>query len=207
MYNRQSTTQGMTLIEAVVSISILVTALTGPMVLASQSLKASRDARAELVATHLAEEAIEVVSSMRENNSADDTTATRDKWMVRPPGQNIINLCNMGDGCVVDVTDHTGGGVWGQDALIACPAGNCSTRSQVYYYPDTGLYRQFKSALTSPWVITPYRRTVKIVGVDNGINSVRQVRVISTVTYPSYGGNIHTITLHEDLYNWFPKLH
>lgn len=207
MYDIKSTTQGMTLIEAVVSISILVTALTGPMVLASQSLKASRDARAELIATHLAEEAIEVVSSMRENNSADDTTSTRDDWMIRPPGQTIINLCDTGEGCVVDVTDHSGGGVWGQDALIKCPAGNCASRSQVYYYPDTGLYRQFKSALASPWVTTPYRRTVRIVGVDNGVNSVRQVRVIATVTYPGYGGNIRTITLNEDLYNWFPKLH
>lgn len=204
MYEMKNTTQGMTLIEAVVSITILVAAITGPMVLASQSLKASRDARAELVATHLAEEAIEVVSSIRENNSADD--ATHNLWMTQPPAQNIVTLCSNGDGCVVDVTDHLGG-VWGLNALIQCPSGDCTTLSPVYYYPDTGLYRQYGSALSSPWVNTPYKRSVKIIGVDDAANPLRQVRVISTVTYAGYNGNIHTITLNEDFYNWFPNLH
>lgn len=204
---RRNTTKGMTLIESIVSITILAAAITGPMVLASQSLKASRDARAELVATHLAEEGIEVVSSIRENNSANDMTTTRDNWMIQSPsGQNIINLCDTGDGCVVDVTDHSSG-VWGTNALIQCPLGDCTTLSSVYYYPDTALFRQYSSPLASPWAISPYKRSVKIIGVDNGINSVRQVRVISTVTYPGYNGNLHTITLNEDFYNWFPALH
>lgn len=197
----------MTLIESVVSITILVAALTGPMVLASQSLKASRDARAELVATHLAEEAIEVVSSIRENNSADDTSPTHANWMIQTPAQNMIDLCDTGDGCVVDVTDHSGGGVWGLGALISCPSGDCTTISPVYYYPGSGLYRQYGSALPSSWQMTPYKRSVKIIGVDNGISSLRQARVISTVTYAGYNGNLHTVTLNEDFYNWFPALH
>ena len=196
----------MTLIETVVSVTILVAAITGPMVLASQSLKASRDARAELVATHLAEEGIEVVSSIRENNSADDVSATRSNWMIQG-GQNMFSLCSSGDGCVIDITDHTGG-VWGLSTLIQCPAGDCTTASlsNVYYYAPNGLYRQAANPLTAPWSVSPYKRSVKIVGVDNGVNSVRQARVTSTVTYAGYNGNIHTITLHEDFYNWFPKL-
>lgn len=209
MYHLKNTTKGMTLIEAVVSVTILTAALTGPMVLASQSLKASRDARAELVATQLASEGIEVVSSIRENNSADDPLTTQDNWMTQDPSgaaQNIIDLCDDGDGCVIDVTDHSGG-TWGLNTLIACPSGDCTTLAPVYYYPDSGLYRQSGSALSSPWVETIYRRTVKIEGVDAGINSLRQSRIISMVTYPSFTGNLRTITLTEDIYNWFPALH
>lgn len=208
MHYSKNTTKGMTLIESIVSIVILTTAITGPMILASQSLKASRDARAELVATHLAEEAIEVVSSIRENNSADDPTATRDLWMKQNGVQNIINLCG-GNGCVIDVTSRVGS-EWGLGALI--PTSSCTPGgydcSQVYVSSSSGLYRQFGSALpSSSWEKTPYKRSVKIVGVDAGVNSLQHVRVVSTVTYPSFTGNIYSVTLNEDFYNWFPALH
>ena len=94
------TTKGITLIETVVAVGILVAAIAGPMTLASQSLKASRDARNELIATHLAEEGIEVLHSMRDNNSATDNSPQRLGWM-----NTILIACS--GGCVIDPTDHT----------------------------------------------------------------------------------------------------
>src|SRR3989338_8054755 len=74
-------TTGFTLIESIVAISVLTLAVAGPLTLAAHSLKASRDARAEFIATHLAEEALEVVHNIRTNNSANDNTADRSEWM------------------------------------------------------------------------------------------------------------------------------
>lgn len=200
-FSQHTTRRGITLIETIVSVSILVAAVTGPMVLASQSLKASRDARAELIATHLAEEAIEVVNSIRDNNSAHDTTSTRDLWM-----QNIIDRCGSAASCVVDVTDHSTG-VWGVNALI--PISSCTLGydcTQVYIYPDSALYRQYGSLLPSPWTPSQFKRTIGVIGIDDPTNPKRQVRISTTVTYAGYGGNTHTITISEDLYNWFPAL-
>lgn len=201
------TTKGITLVECIVAVSILAIAISGPMTLASQSLHASRDARDELVATHLAEEAIEVVHSVRDNNSADDTSNSYLQWM-----NNIMGSCDVGEGCVIDVTAHKDFPLpaWNINPdprpLLQCPAGNCSSVSQVYYNPSTGLYRQSLASLTSPWQKTPYSRSLQVVPVDDPTTPKRQVRLISTVTYVGYGGKTRTVSVTDDLYNWFPPL-
>ena len=192
------TTKGITLIETVVAVGILVAAIAGPMTLASQSLKASRDARNELIATHLAEEGIEVLHSMRDNNSATDNSPQRLGWM-----NTILIACS--GGCVIDPTDHTTP-VWGPGALISCPSGDCSIVKYLYYNPYTGLYKQSSAALTAPWAKTSFTRVMTIVPVDDPTAPIRQVRVTATVTYGSFTNKARTVTVYDDLYNWFPKL-
>lgn len=196
---------GITLIESIVSISLLCFAVAGPMTLAAHSIKASGAARSEMIATHLAEEGLEVVHSMRDNASADDNTAPKTAWMT-----SVFANCDITYGCVVDPTSHSASNVWNTVAplpLQEC-ASACGNASIVYVNPATGLYRQQLSGpLGAPFVATPFRRTVTLVGVDNVATPVRQVRVTSVVTYPGYGGKTQTISLSEDLYNWFPYLH
>ena len=189
-------TRGITLIETVVAVTILVAAITGPMTLASQSLKASRDARNELIATHLAEEGVEIVHSVRDNNSATDISATRTSWM------NTIYAACM-KGCGADPTDHTVP-VWGPNVVISCPAGDCSSVQNLYFNPATGLYKQSANPLSSPWSITPFKRVITLQGIDAGPQ--RQVRVTSTVTYSGFANTLRTVTVVDDLYNWFPRL-
>lgn len=188
--------KGFTLVETIVAVTILITAITGPMVLAAASLRATRDARNELIATHLAEESIEILHNIRDNNI---TNYPSGSWLT-----SILPGCS-GAGCVVDVTAHDASLVWNPAAVIPCIP-DCVAVSQMYYNPDTGLYRQSSSALTSPWVITPFKRTVSVVGVDDPIVPQRQVRIFSTVTFIGFGGNLKSITVDDDLYNWFPPL-
>ncbi len=190
---------GFTLIEAIVGITILTLAVVGPLTLAAQSLKATRGARQELEATHLAAEAFEVVHSIRDNNSAHDSSPTRTAWM-----QNIMSNCSNGDGCIIDVTDHSSG-VWGNNTLLACPAGNCASVSTLYFYPSTSLYNQSLSPLPSPWVDSQFKRFVKVVGIDDPVNPMQQVHVVVTVTYDGVGGT-RTVSIADDMYNWFPEL-
>lgn len=197
---------GVTLVESIVSIAILSFAVAGPMTLATHSIKASSAARAEMIATHLAEEGLEVVHSMRDNRSADDNTAGKTAWMTE-----VFAACDSTFGCVVDPTQHSVSNVWNTVApnipLQECVA-SCGNASIVYLNPLTGLYRQqLSGALSSPFVATPFRRTVFLVGVDNAATPVRQVRVTAVVTYPGYGGRTQTVSMSEDLYNWFPYLH
>jgi prepilin-type N-terminal cleavage/methylation domain-containing protein len=61
--------KGFTLIEVLVAIFILVVAVTGPMSAAQNSLKASFLARDQVVAYYLAQEPIEALKNLRNNES------------------------------------------------------------------------------------------------------------------------------------------
>ena len=187
---------GVTLIESIVSITLLSIAIAGPITLAAHSIKASGAARSEMIATHLVEEGLEVVHSMRDNNSADDTNSDGRDWM------KWISSCD--DDCIIDVTEHAAD-VWDNQNVLKC-TGGCGDKAIMYVNPNTGLYRQSNDALASPWVKTAFRRTISITNIDNLGNPQRQVRVTATVTYPGYGGAARTISISQDLFNWFPQL-
>lgn len=206
--------KGFTLLEAVVAVTLLAIAIVGPMTLSAQSIRATREARLELIATHLAEEGIEIVHNIRDNNSGNETDLTnRSDWMDGSTiNIDIIQECNNGGfGCILDVTEHpgvlgvsgSGSGVWTDEILVKC---NGTCYETVYKNPTTGLYRQKKDGLTSPWVATPFTRIIHITPVDHPSNPERQVRLVSTVTYKSFNGTTRTISANEDLYNWFPNL-
>lgn len=199
----QKTRQGgFTIVETLVAVMILAFAIIGPFALAAQSLRASYDARNELVATYLALEGIEIVHNIRDNNSGDDATLDHTKWM-----DNIITGKCRPNGCVPDITEQPGvGSVWKADALVSCPPGLCADRNVVYFNPTTGLYRQSASALSAPWQKTLYTRKLEVVGIDNAANPQRQVRITSTVTYLGYGHKIRTLSIADNFYNWFPTI-
>lgn len=194
----RNSTAGFTLIETLVAVMILVFAIIGPFALAAQSLRAAHDARAELFSTYLALEALEITHSIRDNNSADDVTVNHTSWM-----NNITSIC--APTCVPDITQQTTPNVWRTASplpLITCAtlASNCAL---IYYNPNTGLYRQgFASAPGAPWSATTYRRLLSATVVD----ATRQVRMTSTVTYLGYGRKTRTVSIDENIYNWFPKL-
>lgn len=184
-----------TLVEMIVGVTILTAAIAGPMTLAAASIRASRDARLELIATHLAEEGVEVIHNMRDNNVTNYATSS---WLT-----NILPQCG-GAGCVADVTVQDPLLVWAPSAIISCVP-DCTTVSPMYYNPNTGLYRQSALALTAPWIITPYKRSIVVTGVDNA-TPLRQARIVVTVTYVGYGNNTRKVVINDDLYNWFPPL-
>ena len=194
--------RGFTLIETLVAVMILAFAIIGPFALSAQSLRASRDARDELVATYLALEGIEIVHSIRDNNSADDITPAHTHWM-----DNIIAGTCRPHGCIPDITEQPGvGSVWTANALVSCPPVSCPDRIVVYFNPTTGLYRQSAAALPAPWQKTLYTRKLNVVGVDDPGNPQRQVRITSTVTYLGYTHKIRTLSVSDNFYNWFPLL-
>lgn len=93
---------GFTLIEALVAISILTIAVTGPLSLASKGLAYSSYAKDEITAFYLANEAIDVIRNIR------DTNIKSGKGWLNVPGTSSIDIqvtdkCGGSNGCYFDV--------------------------------------------------------------------------------------------------------
>jgi prepilin-type N-terminal cleavage/methylation domain-containing protein len=188
----RNTQRGFTLIETVVSISILMLGVLGPMMLARQNLKASRDASDRLIASFLAQEGIESVRNVISNNSADTSDASQ--WLlgiVPPPGP--VN-CSNATMCILDITqvDVSQSG----DNILQNCNGACSPT--IYQNSTNYLYRQTSGgAPGNPWVATKFNRYISVQVVEAG----KRVTASTTVWWPR--GNV---TLQEDIYNWYFQL-
>lgn len=84
MIKKITKNKGFTLVETLVAISILVLALTGPLAIIAQSLKASNFSRDEITAAYLAQEPIEFIRNMRDQNTLRSTNASF--WLTGPSG-------------------------------------------------------------------------------------------------------------------------
>jgi type II secretory pathway pseudopilin PulG len=71
---------GFTIVETLVAISILTIALTGPLAIVAQSLRASFYSRDQVTAYYLAQEAIEYIRNTRDNNSLQEIRTHTD-WL------------------------------------------------------------------------------------------------------------------------------
>jgi type II secretory pathway pseudopilin PulG len=205
---------GITLIEAIVSITIVTFALAGPITLASRSIKSSVASRNQFVASHMAEEGIEAVRAMISNNSADDPIANctpvpnascKMAWL----NNFVWTRCgNGGNGCIIDISDQTGGGMFGNGFFTQCTA-YCGTlpMAVMHYMPSTGLYRQNNVGAWSGWDTLPFRRWVVITRPNDTNNPPQdEIRVTAYVEYPGINGRTATTTVVEDIKNWFPNL-
>lgn len=86
---------GFTILETLVAISILVLALTAPLVIVSQALKSSYFSRDQITAYYLAQEAIEYIRNKRDNQGL-NASATADDWALNFTDDNgsMINDAN-----------------------------------------------------------------------------------------------------------------
>jgi Tfp pilus assembly protein PilV len=192
---RETQRRAFTLIETVVSVTLFAIAIVGPMSLAGRSIKAAREARSELTATYLASEGIEMIHSIRDNNSADDDSSDRNEWLDLNGSNTIHTACNTQ--CIVDVTED--GNVWNEaNVLHETPDAD---RWRVYQHVSSGLYLQADAPLNSGYVPTIFSRRIILLTI-----SARQEHVRSEVTYTNSVGVVRTITAEDDIYNWFPDL-
>ena len=112
--------KGFTIIETLVAIAIMMIAIAGPLTIASQALNAAVNAKNIMVASNLAEEGMEYLKNIKDNNIA---TAASD-WLYGitddgralcagssndctipaiendQPFQTAITSCGGTDGCI-----------------------------------------------------------------------------------------------------------
>jgi Tfp pilus assembly protein PilV len=95
---------GFTIVESLVAIFILVLSITGPMAFTQSGLRAAFVSRDQITAFYLAQDAIEYVKNIRDNNSIKllDVSAGNDpvSWI------DGLSNCNVSDisqsGCTID---------------------------------------------------------------------------------------------------------
>ena len=90
-----SGTQGFSLIEALVAVSILLLAITGTLSVASRSIAYSLDIRDQITASFLGEEAVEFVRNTRDTNVIGGAD-----WL------SGLQSCFEASGCTVDVPNN-----------------------------------------------------------------------------------------------------
>lgn len=129
----QSKERGFTLIETFVAITILVTAVAGPLTLAQKGLTSALIARDQLMASFLAQEGIEYVRQQRDSNSLQGLS-----WL------NGLSAC-IGQDCMIDAA---------ADSAPATCSGACST---LRFDESTHFY-----GYDSSDSLSPYTRTVRI---------------------------------------------
>lgn len=166
--------RGFTLVETLVAITVVVTAMVGPLFAVQQSLNASRTAREQLIASSLAQEGVEYIRGIRDNNYLYlfENPGTI-SWLYRVDGTGGTD-CRAPAVCVVDPTRNTQ-----------------STNVTPLYIDSIGLYNQASSGTP-----TGYTRTVQLSAV-----SATEMLVTVTVTWTSKGQQ-RNVTVREYLHNW-----
>lgn len=175
MMTTSSTQRGFTLVETLVAITIIATALVGPFYAVQQALNASRNARDQLIATSLAQEGIEYVRSIRDSNYLYNiANVTPRSWLYRLDGTGGSDCLDAPAVCVVDPVEDT-----------------VSTNITSLYLNTDDVYTQ-----QSEGTLTVFRRTVQLTTV-----SATEVQVSVTVTWTTKG-QARSSTVSENLNNW-----
>lgn len=152
-YTRKSVQRGFTLIETFVAITILVTAVAGPLTLAQKGLQSAILARDQLIASFLAQEGLEFIRERRDNNSLASPRPA--DWLEG------LSACIDPSTCTIDPST---------DTIVACNGACLPLRLDTTY----GFYNYNVSN-----AVTPFTRTVRIVRNANG----REAKVYSTLSW------------------------
>jgi prepilin-type N-terminal cleavage/methylation domain-containing protein len=186
-----------TLVETLVAIAIIMLALAAPFHTAEEALNASYISRDELIGNSLAQEGVEYVRSIRDNNYLYNQAfpSTPVTWLAGLDGtasaasSGTFTANCIANSCVVDPIHST---------VNACSGSNCSTYSYLdlgtssYFYPYT--YNQ-QGAGTSN-IASRFMRTIKLTTI-----STHESELTVTVSW-STAGEPHTTTINEYLENY-----
>ncbi len=125
--------RGFTLIETLVAVTVLTMIIIGPLGLATKSISASLLSQNQITAFYLAQEAIEYVINIRDNNFLQGAN-----WL------NGLSPCWSANGCYADIPNNT---------LNGCSA----TCLKIKYDESGGYYYNYQTGQD-----TIFTRVVKI---------------------------------------------
>ncbi len=190
--------QGFTLIETLVAVMILATAIAGPLSIASRALNNSLVAKDQIIAFFLAQDAVEYVRFVRDTN-----TLSGADWITVSGGSTAgIDLTPCiasvnANGCYVDSTMAVVG--YGDkptacDASSGCPITYYDNDNSRYTY-NTGGSNVVPSIFTRQIVMT------QINPAPPGSPSVEYL-VTVIVSWSDLGGVVRRVTVNENIFKW-----
>src|SRR3989344_271773 len=190
---------GFTLLETVVALAVILAAVVGSVSLITRGLFTFSFSKNKVIASNLAQEGLEIVRLVRENNVACDTQNGPATWQWnRDPEGGILTRVRAG----VDMESFTT--ISCGTAIISTPRLSVSCSGPLLYENDPlldnyGMYG-YRSGIQ-----TAFSRCIDITSPpdahDSDIPASAQMDVISTVTWNERGVE-RRVVLRERLYDW-----
>lgn len=165
--------KGFTLVESIVAIFILLIAIVMPMAVVARALFTANYAQDQITATYLAQEGVELVRNVRDNNVLSGSAL----W-----DQGSLSGCYTVSGCYVDAV-HISNIV--NVCSGVCPYVQEDNSGGISWYGND-----------NSWSNTKYIRTVKLSKVSD-----YEIRVTATVVWATRGGD-RTVLVEDVLTNW-----
>ncbi len=170
--------RGFTLVETLVAISILMIAVASPLTIAQKGLSSAIYAKDQIVASYLAQDAIEYLRNWSDQNVAQVPTVA---WL-----DGIKNKCST-TLCTVDTTQPYVQNYTSPYGIASC-SGTCSS---LYYDSGTNIYNQTQVGNST------FTRSVKVEEI------VPNTEALITVTMSWKDKSIdRELVVNTRIYNW-----
>ncbi len=199
---------GFTLLETVIALTVILAAVVGPVALITRGIFSFSFSKNKVIAVNLAQEGLEIIRLIRDNNIACDNLNGPAVWeWNRDADGGLMRRLNVG----VDMQSRTT--ISCGSATITTPRLSVSCSSPLLFEsdpqsPNVGTYGYQSGSATV------FSRCVRITSPpdnpdcdeprdnpDCTTQAADQMDVASTVTWDDHG-NSRSITLQERLYNW-----
>lgn len=178
--------KGFTLIEMLVSVSVLMIAMLGPLTIASRGISTSIFARDQITAYYLAQEGIEFVRYVRDNNRIETINGNPTSWL-----EGLENCPINGSGqdqlCKIDMYQFFSG----SSGIVT----SCGSTCPIMRVTPAGYYTYVSSGNPQ----SRFTRTIKLESIP-GVSTSKAVRVRSTVSWQT-GFTSKTFDITEDIFN------
>jgi type II secretory pathway pseudopilin PulG len=178
-WNYVCNTGGFTLLETLVAISIIVTAVVAPLSLLSNNISASRQAQDNVTALYLAQDSIEYIRYIVGTNAN-----AGDLWLK---GLDDSTKCLLPKTCRVDTFENNVVEYTGAPTPLLYNASNGS-----YGYHSAGVPTKFTRSLeiskVTPSPIPP--------------GKISEILVKTSVSWATSPGNSKSISLEQYIFNW-----
>lgn len=177
--------KGFTLLETLVGISVLIVAITATFSAAQSGLSSSIESRDQIAAFYLAQEAVEMVRNVRDENSLERINNSAVYWLAGI-AETPSDPCYFGSSCTVDAVTNT---------FSTCPSGpgSCGNLRQdtVATSPTYGMYGH-----DSTWSLTNFNREISL-----SQNTADELNVAVTVEWTK-GGVTKSFRISEIIRDW-----
>lgn len=176
--------RGFSLVEVLVAVSILLIVISGPITIMTQTARSSTYANEQVVAFFLAQEGLELVQKIRDDQYVDYF----DNPSAPGPGRwqsflSSINACINPTGCGVEIADDAAGSV---------SVSNCTGADPCRLYYSTSPNQRSRYTYTTTASSTPFTRRIDVEAVDfDSDGAVDYIEVVSEVTW--FSGSIASL--------------